>query len=132
MQGKKLGNLRARTILFKEIADDALAYSKAHKRSYRDDVSRMTKLVEMFGNSPAKDLDGHEMEQRLDAVAKSEQWAASTFNHYRSLLMLTYREALRAKKGRLRIRRVQSVTEKRTITAFVFSVVTRMGSTHGS
>jgi len=96
--GKKLGNLRARTILFKEIGDDALEYSRAYRRSYRDDKSRMTKLVEMFGNSPANDLNGHAMEQRLNAVAKSEGWAASTFNHYRSLLMLVYREALRAGK----------------------------------
>jgi integrase len=96
--GKKLGNLRARTVLFKEISDDALQYSQAHKRSYRDDKSRMTKLVEMFGNSPANDLNGHEMEERLNAVAKTEGWAASTFNHYRSLLMLVFREALRAGK----------------------------------
>jgi hypothetical protein len=96
--GKKLGNLRARTVLFKEIGDDALVYSRANKRSHRDDACRMTKLVEMFGTSPANDLVGHEMEQRLNAVAKSEGWAASTFNHYRSLLMLCYREALRAGK----------------------------------
>jgi hypothetical protein len=85
--GKKLGNLRARTVLFKEIGDDALVYSRANERSHRDDACRMTKLVEMFGTSPANDLVGHEMEQRLNAVAKSEGWAASTFNHYRSLLM---------------------------------------------
>jgi integrase len=96
--GKKLGNLRARTVLFKEIGDDALVYSRANKRSSRDDVCRMAKLVEMFGSSPANDLDGHQMEQRLNAMAKTEGWAASTFNHYRSLLMLCYREALRAKK----------------------------------
>jgi integrase len=98
VNGKKLGNLRARLVLFHEIADDALEYSRAHKRSHRDDACRMVKLVEMFGKSPANDLNGHEMEQRLNAVAKSEGWAASTFNHYRSLLMLVYREALRAGK----------------------------------
>jgi hypothetical protein len=58
----------------------------------------MVKLVEMFGTSPANDLSGQAMEQRLNALAKSEAWAASTFNHYRSLLMLCYREALRAGK----------------------------------
>jgi integrase len=98
VEGKKLGNLRARTVLFKEIGDDALVYSRANKRSCRDDVCRMAKLVEMFGSLPANDLDGHQMEQRLNAMAKAEGWAASTFNHYRSLLMLCYRESLRAGK----------------------------------
>jgi integrase len=38
------------------------------------------------------------MEKRLSDVAAAEEWAARTYNHYRSLLMLVYREARRAGK----------------------------------
>ena len=41
---------------------------------------------------------GPEVEKRLSDVAVTETWAASTYNHYRSLLMLVYREARRAGK----------------------------------
>jgi len=45
--GKKLPEtLRRRAVTFGEIADDALAFSQQHKRSYRDDKSRMAKLKE--------------------------------------------------------------------------------------
>jgi hypothetical protein len=38
------------------------------------------------------------MERQLSDAARNEKWAPSTFNHYRSLLMLTYREARRSGK----------------------------------
>ena len=47
LQGRKLPErLRRRVVLFDEIAQDALAYSKAHKRTYDDDCSRMDRLKE--------------------------------------------------------------------------------------
>jgi site-specific recombinase XerD len=99
LQGRKLPEtLRQRVILFSEIGTDALAYSRGHKRSWRDDKSRMKRLVEWFGNREAESLTGQEMEKRLSDVAATEKWAASTYNHYRSLLMLVYREARRAGK----------------------------------
>src|SRR5579862_5129641 len=49
--GRKLPEtLRRRTVTFSEIADDALIYSKAHKRSYRDDCSHVKRLKEWFGS----------------------------------------------------------------------------------
>jgi integrase len=99
LQGKKLPEtLRRRVVLFGEIGDDALAYSRGHKRSYRDDESRMKRLKEWFGSREAESLTGPEMEERLSGVAAAEGLAASTYNHYRSLLMLAYREARRAGK----------------------------------
>lgn len=99
LQGKKLPEtLRRRVVHFAEIGGDALAYSRSHKRSYRDDESRMKRLVEWFGNREAESLTGQEMEKRLSDVTAAEKWAASTYNHYRSLLMLAYREARRAGK----------------------------------
>lgn len=90
--------LRRRSITFSEIAEDALAYSKAHKRSYRDDVNRMKFLVEWFGDLQADAITGHDLEERLAAEAASAKWAPSTFNHYKSLLQMTFREARRASK----------------------------------
>src|SRR6516162_11763250 len=97
LQGKKLPEtLRQRVVLFGEIGDDTLAYSRGHKRSYRDDESRMKRLKEWFGSREAESLNGPEMEKQLSTVAAAEGWAASTYNRYRSLLMLAYREARRA------------------------------------
>jgi integrase len=99
LQGKKLPEtLRQRVVLFNEIGNDALAYSRGHKRSWRDDKSRIKRLVEWFGNREAESLTGQEMEKRISDVAITEKWAASTYNHYRSLLMLAYREARRSGK----------------------------------
>jgi integrase len=99
LQGKKLPEtLRRRVVLFAEIADDALCYSRTHKRSWGDDESRMKKLKEWFGSREAESLPGQEIEKCLSDVAAAEKWAASAYNHYRSLLMLTYREARRADK----------------------------------
>jgi integrase len=99
LQGKKLPEtLRRRFVSFAEIANDAVAYSRKHKRSYRDDESRAKRLKEWFGNREAESLTGPEMEKHLSDVATSEEWACSTYNHYRSLLMLVYREARRAEK----------------------------------
>src|ERR1700730_2952108 len=51
LQRKKLPeSLRRPTVLFSELAEDALVYSEAHKRSARSDVSIKKNLVEMFGN----------------------------------------------------------------------------------
>jgi integrase len=99
LQKKKLPEtLRQRTVGFAEIAEDALIYSEAHKRSYRDDKSRMVKLKELWGSCDAESITTAEIEQQLGACARDEKWAPSTFNHYRALLMLTYREARRAAK----------------------------------
>jgi integrase len=99
VQGKKLPEtLRRRVVAFGEIADDALAYSKDHKKSYADDCSRMKLLKVWWENRDADSLETSELEQRLADESRAKAWAPSTFNHYRSLLMLVYREAKRAKK----------------------------------
>jgi hypothetical protein len=97
--GKKLPEtLRRKFVPFSEIAEDALVYSRAHKRSWQDDESRMKLLVEWWGSRDAESLTMGELERQLSDAARDKRWAESTFNHYRSLLMLTYREARRAEK----------------------------------
>ncbi len=98
-QEAKLGTLprlarQRRPVLFREIAEDALAYSDEHKRSARNDHGRMEKLLEWFSDRAADSLTPGEIEVRF----QGEKWSAATWNRYRALLSLTYRLAIRASK----------------------------------
>jgi integrase len=112
LQGKKLPEtLRRKFVRFSEIAEDALTYSRAHKKSWQDDESRMKLLKEWWGSRDAESLSTAEIEQRLSAAARDGKWAPSTYNHYRSLLMLTYREARRA--GKVNVNPARDVRHRR-------------------
>ncbi len=92
LQGKKLPEkLRRRPATFREIAIDALAYSDQHKRSARNDHSRMEKPLAWFGDKPAEALTAEEIERRFE----TEKCSAATWNRYRALLSLMYRLAIR-------------------------------------
>jgi integrase len=95
----KLGTLprlarQRRPVLFSKIADDALAYADQHKRSAKDDHSRMVKLREWFGEYQADAITPRGIERHFEA----EDWAPATWNRYRALLSLIYRLAIRAGK----------------------------------
>lgn len=92
LEGKKLPEMfRKPSVNFNQLADDALAYSKRNKRSYKTDVPRFANLKEWFGAHAAEELTPREIEHKLARVAEKEKWAPSTFNHYRSLMSLSYR-----------------------------------------
>ncbi len=76
---------------FAELAKDALAYSKAHKRSYGDDVIRMEKLLSSFRERSAESITPRELERFLAQNAEENDWAPATINRYRALLSLVYR-----------------------------------------
>ncbi len=100
LEGKKLPEqLRARKVTFAELANDALEYSKAHKRSYRDDEVRMAKLREWLGQRPAESVSPQEIERWL--LAKAEDLKPATLNRYRALLSLVYRLAMQNGKVQL-------------------------------
>ncbi len=97
LEGRKLPEkLRRALVSFREIAQDALEYSRAHKRSYRNDRCRMTKLLEWLGDSPAEAVLAQDIEKHFE----QERWAPATANRYRALLSLTYRLAIRNGKVR--------------------------------
>jgi integrase len=99
LQGKKLPEtVRRRVILFSEIAEDALKFSRANKRSFRDDESRMKLLKKWFGNREAETIGPQEVSERLCQAADTGKWANGTFNQYRALMMMVYREAQRNEK----------------------------------
>jgi integrase len=92
LEGKKLPeNFRKPFVKFSRLLDDALAYSKRKKRSYKTDVPRIASLKEWFGAHPAEELTPKEIESVLARMAEKGKWAPSTFNHYRSLMSLSYR-----------------------------------------
>jgi len=100
LEGKKLPEkLRRATVTFAEIACDALAYSKAHKRTYEDDVARMERMLGWFRDRSGDSVAPQEIERHFEECIEQEGWAASTVNHYRSLLSLTYRLAIRNGKA---------------------------------
>lgn len=92
LQRKKLPEkLRSRLVSFAELARDALAYSKAHKRSYDDDVLRMEKLLARFRDWAADSITPQEIERHLTETAEENDWAPATCNRYRALISLVYR-----------------------------------------
>jgi site-specific recombinase XerD len=89
LEGKKFPeNLRARSISFATLAKDALAYSKVHKLSYRDDEIRMKKLTDWLGERPAASVTPQEIDTWLTG---HDKWKPATANRYRALLSLTYK-----------------------------------------
>ncbi len=91
-QGRKLPEtLRKPAPSFKTVAQNALAHSRAHKRSYRDDEYRMDILLEWFGYRTAETITPQEIEARFPEKA----WAPATCDRYRALLSFVHRIAVR-------------------------------------
>src|SRR5712691_3273092 len=112
LEGKKLPeNFRKPSVKFTQLLDDALAYSKRNKRSYKTDVPRFASLKEWFGSYAAEELTPQEIEKTLARAAEKEKWAASTFNHYRSLMSLSYRLGIQNRK--VTANPARSVTHRR-------------------
>jgi hypothetical protein len=76
LAGRKLPErLRQRPVLFREIAEDAPAYSRAHKRSHRDDEYRMHRLREWFGEQKVAEITPQEIERKLEEMAAASRLA---------------------------------------------------------
>jgi len=99
LEGKKLPELLRRpSVNFGQLLDDALTYSKRNKRSYKTDVPRIASLKQWFGSDSAEELTPKEIENVLARTAEKEKWAPSTYNHYRSLMSLSYRLGIQNRK----------------------------------
>jgi len=99
LQRKKLPeNLRSPIVSFAELAQDALAYSKMHKRSYDDDVIRMEKLLAAFRDRAADSITPYDLERHLWQAAEDAEWKPATVNRYRALVSIVYRLAIHSGK----------------------------------
>ncbi len=94
LEGRKLPEKTRRAITFDEITQDALTYSRQHKRSFHEDELRMARLLKWFKDRGAETITPGEIEQRLSEPS----WADGTVNRYRALLSLTYKLAMRRGK----------------------------------
>jgi site-specific recombinase XerD len=102
LQGAKLPeNFRKKAVTFGVLADDALEYSKAHKRSYRMDQYRMKPLRDQFGAREADKITPQDLERWLADCADENNWKPATINRSKALLSLVFRlEMENGKVGR--------------------------------
>lgn len=84
---RKSPTLSRRIILFSELAQDALVYSRMHKKSYRTDCVRMGRLCSWFGQRVAETILPSEIERTLAKHCKTP----ATSNRYRAALSLAYK-----------------------------------------
>jgi integrase len=91
LEGKKLPELRKRTVAFAELADDAVKYVEGRYARPADDVARMKLLKECFANSAADAITAGEIQNTLDALTVEKKWSPSSRNHHHNLLSLAYR-----------------------------------------
>jgi site-specific recombinase XerD len=109
LEGLKLPEkLRPRHVSFADLADDAMEYSKVHKRSYKDDKVRMAKLKEWIGERSADSVSPQEIERWLSGKAK--ELKPATLNRYRALLSLTFR--LGIENGKVQVNPARLVRQR--------------------
>jgi site-specific recombinase XerD len=118
LQGKKLPeNLRTPTVSFAELAHDALAYSKAHKRTYGDDVLRMPWLLADFRERTADSITPQDFEHHVTRMAEERNWAPASVNRYRALISLIFRLGIengKVKENPARLVKPRQVNNTRT------------------
>jgi hypothetical protein len=81
-------------VLFNEIAEDFLAYSREHKKSAEHDEARMSRLKEMFGDRPVGEISTQDVEQLRAALGKN--LSAASVNRHLALLKVAFNRAMRA------------------------------------
>ena len=104
LEGKKLPeNMRNRGTTLAQLVDDALAWSKTHKKAHRDDSSRLKRVVATFGHRVAQDITPLEIDAWLSANTRTP----ATANRYKSTISLVYRQGVR--NGRVKVNPARSV-----------------------
>lgn len=104
---RKLPHLSRRSVLFSELAADALEYSKQHKASYRDDVIKMKIIQDWVGQKAAEKITPLEMERWLHDRSKTP----ATFNRYKALLSLTFK--LGERNGKVTVNPARMIRQRR-------------------
>jgi site-specific recombinase XerD len=91
-RGAKIAKpLRQRDRTFQELADNAVAYAKAHKANPADDEQKIGVLATEFGSRSAESLTQAE----LTAFLETRKMGPGSFNRYKAALSITFREAIR-------------------------------------
>ncbi len=94
--GKKLPrNIQKGAVSFKQLADDILTYSGNHHSDVRNVKSRINQILPVFGDREAASIKPADIDQWISGHTGT----AGTFNRYRALFSLIYREAIRNDKA---------------------------------
>ena len=89
-EGVKLpDNLRAKAVTFRELADEAIIWSRAHKKSWDDDEFRLKSLLPEFGDKAAEQITAGDIRKWLDS--KASELTLATRNRYCALVKMIYR-----------------------------------------
>jgi integrase len=108
LQGKKLPEqFRAKSVTFSELADDAIEWAKAHKLTWEDDEIRLKPLRDMFGARAADAITPQDIERwfasegvsrNRDKKRNNRRWKPATFNRYKALISMVYRQGCKNRK----------------------------------
>jgi integrase len=101
-----------RVVLFDEIAEDFLTYSREHKRSAENDEARMRRLLETFAQRPVGDIRSHDVERLRGELSRN--LSAASANRHLALLKVTFNRAMKAepaKADRIPVRGVKLLKE---------------------
>jgi len=90
--GEELPQERASAPRFKELADKYKEWSKANKRSYRSDESRISKHLERFKEKRLSEISSYDLE-RLKADMKKDGYAPKSIHHILALIKTMYGKA---------------------------------------
>jgi site-specific recombinase XerD len=83
---------RKKAVTFNELADDAMVYSKAHKKSHRGDLANLSSLRPEFGKMAAEEIT----QQQISAYfASRTDLKPASLNRYRSTMSLIFAEGIR-------------------------------------
>lgn len=95
LRGEKLPeSFRRKAVTFGQIADAALAWSRLHKASWRQDETRFPLLKTVLGPRPAAEITPREISAALRRLAEDHAWRPATINRVKSLVSLAYRLAV--------------------------------------
>ena len=107
LQGKKLPEqFRAKPVTFSELADDAIEWAKTNKLTWEDDEIRLKPLRDAFGVRAAESITPQEFERWLTSEGScrnkdsrgKKKWKPATFNRYKALISMVYRQGVKNRK----------------------------------
>jgi integrase len=120
-QGKKLPEqFRAKAVTFSELADDAIEWAKAHKLTWEDDVIRLKPLCDAFGSRTAESITAQDIERWFasnglsrnnDRKRGQRKWKPATFNRYKALVSMVYRQGM--KNGKVTVNPARQIERRK-------------------
>lgn len=87
-----LPSLSSGKLLFSDLINEYLEYSKREKKTYRNDTYTAKRILDYFKNIKAAHVTAKQINEFLDS---GENWKVSTRNRYRSFISATFNHAIK-------------------------------------